>query len=190
MQLTLNNKSKAYNNLANLGLYRQIRMRKTTASMGNILRLQYGGGSSAVMALDARRWQLSHMPLWLNVAGGVLIVLGFLATMPVFLANSFAAPVVRIQEERGPRLIDRHERAAQHLGQRRAVVLGREDEVGPARQHAFKGRPPQRPEVGVLAGVLREVVAQVADVVEGFETQKPYSNEAAVPKEDRRNLTK
>lgn len=60
----------------------------------------------AVMGLDARRLHLSHMPLWLNVVGGILIVAGFLATMPVFLANSFAAPVVRIQEERGQRVID------------------------------------------------------------------------------------
>jgi protein-S-isoprenylcysteine O-methyltransferase Ste14 len=60
----------------------------------------------AVMAIDARRWQVLHMPLWLNAVGGVLIVLGFLATMPVFLANSFAAPVVRIQEERGQHVID------------------------------------------------------------------------------------
>ncbi len=60
----------------------------------------------AVMALDARRWQVSHMPLWLNAVGGVLIVLGFLATMRVFLENSFAAPVVRVQEERGQRVID------------------------------------------------------------------------------------
>ena len=60
----------------------------------------------AVMALDARRWQFSHMPLWLNVAGGGLIVLGFLSTMRVFLENSFAAPVVRVQEERGQRVID------------------------------------------------------------------------------------
>lgn len=60
----------------------------------------------AVMGLDVRRLQLSHMPLWLNVVGGILIVAGFLATMPVFLANSFAAPVVRIQEERGQRVID------------------------------------------------------------------------------------
>jgi protein-S-isoprenylcysteine O-methyltransferase Ste14 len=60
----------------------------------------------AVMALDARRYAFSHMSLWLNVMGGVLIVLGFLATIPVFFANSFAAPVVRIQEERGQRVID------------------------------------------------------------------------------------
>jgi protein-S-isoprenylcysteine O-methyltransferase Ste14 len=60
----------------------------------------------AAMALDARRFRLSHMPVWANVLGGALIVAGFLATMPVFLANSFAAPVVRIQEERGQRVID------------------------------------------------------------------------------------
>jgi protein-S-isoprenylcysteine O-methyltransferase Ste14 len=46
------------------------------------------------------------MPPWLNAIGGVLIVLGFLATMPVFFANSFAAPVVRVQGERGQRVID------------------------------------------------------------------------------------
>jgi protein-S-isoprenylcysteine O-methyltransferase Ste14 len=60
----------------------------------------------AVMALDARRFRLSHMPLWLNLLGGALIVTGFVATMPVFFANSFAAPVVRIQAERGQRVID------------------------------------------------------------------------------------
>ncbi|HUO88548.1 MAG TPA: isoprenylcysteine carboxylmethyltransferase family protein [Rhizomicrobium sp.] len=60
----------------------------------------------AFMAADAERWKLSHMPAWLNAAGGVLIVAGFGATVPVFAANSFASPVVRVQEERGQRLID------------------------------------------------------------------------------------
>ena len=60
----------------------------------------------AVMALDARRWQLSHMPAVLNVLGAVLVIAGFLATTFVFRANSFAAPVVRVQEERGQRVID------------------------------------------------------------------------------------
>ena len=60
----------------------------------------------ALMALDARRWQLSHVPVWLNVAGGLLIAAGFAATLPVFAANSFAAPVVRLQSERGQHLID------------------------------------------------------------------------------------
>jgi len=60
----------------------------------------------ALMALDAQRWALSQMPSWLNIGGGVLIVIGFAAILPVFGANSFAAPVVRLQSERGQRLID------------------------------------------------------------------------------------
>ena len=59
-----------------------------------------------LMALDAQRWRTSSMPIWLEVVGGALIVAGFGATMPVFAANSFAAPVVKIQEERGHHLID------------------------------------------------------------------------------------
>jgi protein-S-isoprenylcysteine O-methyltransferase Ste14 len=59
-----------------------------------------------LMALDAQRWHTSNIPLWLNGVGGALIAAGFCATVPVFAANSFAAPVVRIQEERGHRLID------------------------------------------------------------------------------------
>jgi protein-S-isoprenylcysteine O-methyltransferase Ste14 len=58
------------------------------------------------MALDAQRWRTSHVPVAIEVAGGVLILLGFAATVPVFRANSFAAPVVRVQEERGQRVID------------------------------------------------------------------------------------
>jgi protein-S-isoprenylcysteine O-methyltransferase Ste14 len=59
-----------------------------------------------LMALDAQRWQLSHMPVWLNVVGGLLIIAGLGGTVPVFAANSFAAPVVKIQQERGQYLID------------------------------------------------------------------------------------
>ena len=58
------------------------------------------------MALDAQRWHTSHVPVLIEVAGGALILLGFAATVPVFRANSFAAPVVRVQEERGQRVID------------------------------------------------------------------------------------
>ena len=59
-----------------------------------------------VMALDAQRFQWSHMPVWLEVLGGALIVTGFAGVVPVFAANSFAAPVVRVQGERGQRVID------------------------------------------------------------------------------------
>ncbi len=59
-----------------------------------------------LMALDAQRWHTSQMPVWLEAAGALLILAGFAATVPVFRANSFAAPVVRVQEERGQYVID------------------------------------------------------------------------------------
>ena len=59
-----------------------------------------------LMALDARRWHTSHVPVWLEAVGGVLIVIGFAAVVPVFSVNTFAAPVVRVQEERGQHVID------------------------------------------------------------------------------------
>lgn len=59
-----------------------------------------------LMALDAKRWHLSHLPDTLRVLGGALIPLGFLIVWRVFRANSFAAPVVRIQNERGQHVID------------------------------------------------------------------------------------
>jgi len=43
------------------------------------------------MAFDARRWQTSHVPVAVEVLGGLMILLGFALTVPVFRANSFAA---------------------------------------------------------------------------------------------------
>jgi protein-S-isoprenylcysteine O-methyltransferase Ste14 len=59
-----------------------------------------------VMGLDAQRWHLSDMPLWLNVLGGALMIAGYWATTFVFRENSFAAPVVRVQSERKQHVID------------------------------------------------------------------------------------
>jgi protein-S-isoprenylcysteine O-methyltransferase Ste14 len=58
------------------------------------------------MALDAGRWHRGQMPVWLETIGGLLIVTGFVAIMPVFAANSYAAPVVRVQDERRQQVID------------------------------------------------------------------------------------
>jgi protein-S-isoprenylcysteine O-methyltransferase Ste14 len=63
-------------------------------------------GWLVLMALDAQRWRTSHLPRWENVAGGALVIAGFLATALVLRENSFAAPVVRVQRERGQRVID------------------------------------------------------------------------------------
>lgn len=72
--------------------------------MGFIMLVWYGW--LALMALDARRWQLSHMPLALAVAGAILIAVGFVIVWLTFRENSFAAPVIKIQEQRGQHVID------------------------------------------------------------------------------------
>lgn len=58
------------------------------------------------MAWETQRAHWSHMPAWLEVVGGLLIVAGFGATLPVFAANSFAAPAIEVQSGRGQRVID------------------------------------------------------------------------------------
>jgi len=55
--------------------------------------------------LDARRFGWSQVPLWGQVAGGVLTQACFLLVWPVFRANSFAAPQVRHQAERGQHVV-------------------------------------------------------------------------------------
>ena len=62
-------------------------------------------GWLVLMALDAKRWSLSHMPEALNYAGAVLIPIGFFIVWLTFRENSFAAPVIKIQKERGQRVI-------------------------------------------------------------------------------------
>jgi protein-S-isoprenylcysteine O-methyltransferase Ste14 len=56
-------------------------------------------GWLVLMALD-RRWGLSHMPRALNYAGFIVSSLFFVTNVFVFRANSFAAPVVKMQDER------------------------------------------------------------------------------------------
>ncbi|HSM95407.1 MAG TPA: isoprenylcysteine carboxylmethyltransferase family protein [Rhizomicrobium sp.] len=59
------------------------------------------------MGLDAGHWHLSKpMPVSVNVIGALLIVAGFVATLAVFNANSFAEPTVRLQSDRGQHVID------------------------------------------------------------------------------------
>jgi protein-S-isoprenylcysteine O-methyltransferase Ste14 len=62
-------------------------------------------GWVVLMALDAMRWRLSHMPVWLNLAGAILFALGFAIVWLTFRANSFAAPVVKIQRARGQSIV-------------------------------------------------------------------------------------
>jgi len=56
------------------------------------------------MSWDAARTGFSAVPVWLQVFGALLIVLEFAGCAWTFNANTFAAPVVKIQE--GQKVID------------------------------------------------------------------------------------
>lgn len=67
----------------------------------------------AFMGWDAARTRFEAMPLWLQVLGGVFIVLNGVGTWWTFRENAFAAPVVKIQQgqrtiDTGPYAIVRH----------------------------------------------------------------------------------
>jgi protein-S-isoprenylcysteine O-methyltransferase Ste14 len=58
-----------------------------------------------VMPLDAVRFGWSHLPAWLQWAGVVVTALSFRVLYVTFRANPFLSGVVRIQEERGHKVI-------------------------------------------------------------------------------------
>jgi protein-S-isoprenylcysteine O-methyltransferase Ste14 len=62
-------------------------------------------GWLALMALDAKRWHLSQLPPWLSAIGAALIALGLVIVWLTFRVNSFAAPVVKIQKDRGQSIV-------------------------------------------------------------------------------------
>ena len=51
------------------------------------------------------RFRLSHLPVWTQVAGALLILVAMYAVYRTFRENSFAAPVVKIQKERGQTVV-------------------------------------------------------------------------------------
>jgi protein-S-isoprenylcysteine O-methyltransferase Ste14 len=57
------------------------------------------------MALDAARFRLSHVPPWAQAIGALVIMLSMGAVFLTFRENSFAAPVVKIQKERGQTVV-------------------------------------------------------------------------------------
>lgn len=59
----------------------------------------------ALMGLDAVRFRWSRVPDWLQIAGAFGVVASLAIGFRVFLENTFLAPVVRIQGERGHRVI-------------------------------------------------------------------------------------
>lgn len=72
-------------------------------------------GWLALIGLDARRMGWSHVPVAVQIAGAILIVVSFAGIARVYRENSFAAPVIKMQAERhqtvistGPYAVVRH----------------------------------------------------------------------------------
>jgi len=57
------------------------------------------------IALDAQRFGWSHVPLWGQVVGALLILAAFWGWVGVLRANSFAAVTIGVQQERGQTVI-------------------------------------------------------------------------------------
>ncbi|MFD2056422.1 methyltransferase family protein [Mesorhizobium calcicola] len=61
-------------------------------------------GWQALMGFDLR-FGWSAVPVWVQVIGALVLLLGIWICYLTMLENSFAAPVVKIQDERGQRVI-------------------------------------------------------------------------------------
>lgn len=60
----------------------------------------------AIMPLDARRFHWSPVfPFWLRATGTVLLVISIVMVFEALRENTFAAPVVKMQKERGQKVI-------------------------------------------------------------------------------------
>lgn len=60
----------------------------------------------AIMPLDARRFHWSpEFPLWARFAGAILLILSSVFLFEALRENTFAAPVVKMQKERGQKVI-------------------------------------------------------------------------------------
>ena len=58
-----------------------------------------------LIGLDAVRYGWSETPAWLQALGGLAIIVGMYIAFLTMKANTFAAPVVKIQTERGHRVV-------------------------------------------------------------------------------------
>jgi protein-S-isoprenylcysteine O-methyltransferase Ste14 len=57
------------------------------------------------MSLDGARFHWSPLPTWLQVVGAAILLCSFYLMFIAFRENSYASPVVRIQEDRGQTVI-------------------------------------------------------------------------------------
>jgi protein-S-isoprenylcysteine O-methyltransferase Ste14 len=60
---------------------------------------------AVLIPLDAVRFHWSQVPLWLQVVGGIAVVAWFPLLYLVFRENSYLAPTIRVQKDRGQTVI-------------------------------------------------------------------------------------
>ncbi len=58
-----------------------------------------------LMPLDAVRFHWSHVPVWLQVVGTILLLCSFYIFFLAYRENSYLSPLVRLQPERGQTVI-------------------------------------------------------------------------------------
>jgi protein-S-isoprenylcysteine O-methyltransferase Ste14 len=85
------------------GLFRPGQSRADKALMAVFLALTFAW--LVAIALDAVRFRLSHVPGWLQIGGAIAVALCFYLVFLTFRANSYAAAAVRVQAERGHRVV-------------------------------------------------------------------------------------
>jgi protein-S-isoprenylcysteine O-methyltransferase Ste14 len=77
-------------------------------------------GAIVLMALDAVRFAWSSVPFWVQAVGELLLLLSIWISFRTLGENSFAAPVVKVQESRGQTVISsgpyRHVRHPMYAG--------------------------------------------------------------------------
>jgi protein-S-isoprenylcysteine O-methyltransferase Ste14 len=77
-------------------------------------------GAFVLMALDAVRFGWSSVPTWVQVIGALILLLSIWISFQTLIENSFAAPVVKIQKDRGHTVITtgpyRHVRHPMYAG--------------------------------------------------------------------------
>jgi protein-S-isoprenylcysteine O-methyltransferase Ste14 len=72
-------------------------------------------GWLVLMPLDAVRFHWSHMPLWIQVIGTLLLLSSFPLFFLTFRENAFLSPAVRLQSERGQAVVSTgHYRFVRH----------------------------------------------------------------------------
>jgi len=81
------------------------REQKTWDKLFMVAMLALWTGWLILIGLDAGRYRWSHIPLALQGMGFVLLCLGSYLVWLTLKANSYAAPVVKIQKERGHRVV-------------------------------------------------------------------------------------